>query len=191
MKERQILFSTEMVRAIMDGSKTQTRRVKKSDKCPYGHVGDVLWVRETWQLSTWLHPSDENYGYIYKASDNGQEWESNDEQWKWKPSIFMPRKACRLRLQITDIRVERLQDITEEYARAEGLARISKDGGRTWKYGIPDTDGLPGTDDNGWEWREWNTSPVSAFKTLWGKINGPGWDANPYVWVISFKKYTP
>lgn len=200
MKTRPILFSTEMVRAILDGRKTQTRR-KVSEKimdryyeyddlassvgkcdgfsrmwekeylmlhCPY-EVVMILWVRETWQLSTWLHPSDENYGYIYKASDNGREWEANDEEWKWKPSIFMPREACRLYLQITDIRVERLQDITEEDARAEGANKIPLEHlGNTWET-----------------YRQ-------GFESLWHSINGPeSWDANPYVWVISFKIYTP
>jgi hypothetical protein len=112
---KQILFSTEMVQAILDGWKTQTRRVVKTIdargfrtanlpfedfygrefKCPYGQPGDVLWVRETWAHTSQLNinPEDENYGYVYKA--DGQPWEDY-EGWKWKPSIHMPREAARM-----------------------------------------------------------------------------------------------
>jgi len=79
--------------------------------CPYGKIGDVLWVRETWQETTWMHKDDEFYGYIYKASENGKAWAENTEDWKWKPSIFMPKAACRIKLRITGIRVEQLNEI--------------------------------------------------------------------------------
>lgn len=205
MKERPILFSTEMVQAIMDNRKTMTRRIVKpqpeapraiynddeciaimgtkeagadgllrfnwrceryfptiyqdssvyTHKCPYGQVGDVLWVREKWKKND--TPIGWPYHY-YAANDTF----ANPDNEKWKPSIFMPREACRIRLQITDIRAERLQDITEEDAKAEGYASDGDESARIW------------------------------FSMLWDKINGPdSWDANPYVWVISFKIYTP
>lgn len=132
--------------------------------CPYGKVGDVLWVRETWQETTFLHPSDENYGYIYKASEDGKEWESNDESWTWKPSIHMPKAACRLFLEITSIRVERLHEISDNDAKAEGVkADLFTDHPKGVFY--------------------------TAFMELWQSINGEqSWNDNPWVWVIEFKK---
>ena len=127
MKEKPILFSTPMVEAILKGTKTMTRRNIKgmalkwlndefspefvSDEenklCPYGQVGDVLWVRETW----------ENYqgSYNYKAGKYGLLGE------KWKPSIHMPKEACRIRLKITDIRAERLHDMPFDDIQKEGV----------------------------------------------------------------------
>lgn len=177
-------------------------------KCPYGVPDDILWVRETWAQTTNVNNMDgfpwrphfplEEYNgrlqsaYIWK-SDGPIEWVDEDglttDKSYWRPSIHMPKSACRLFLQITDLRVERLQDISQEDAKAEGLACLSKDGGITYKYGIPDKDGLPGIDNHGWPWQEWNTKPVEAFKTLWGKVNGlDSWQANPWVWVITFKR---
>ena len=128
-------------------------------KCPYGQVGDILWVRETFQETTFLHQSDENYGYIYKASENGREWEANDESWKWKPSLFMPKSACRLFLEITDIKVERLQDISADEIKKEGVS-----------YTI-----------------DYYPSLIEQWENLWVKINGQNsWDRNPFVWAISF-----
>lgn len=158
-------------------------------KCPYGNVGDILWVRESFSKTP-------DFGYVYKASQTPtgeeyrQEYLKAGNKWaKWKPSIHMPYDACRLFLEITDIKVERLQDISEEGAKAEGLACLSKDGGITYKYGIPDADGLPGNDDSGWHWSEWEANPIEAFKKLWKKINGSeSWNANPWVWVVSFKR---
>lgn len=160
MTERPILFSGPMVRAILDGRKTQTRRVAKDrDKpCKYGIAGDRLWVRETWQSAAAMgvcHASDDYF--VYRATD--PDWETC-EGWQWRPSIFMPRKASRITLEITDVRAERLQDITNKDARAEGLAR--------------------GT-----------VYPRMWFEDLWDSINakrGFGWDVNPFVWVITFKK---
>jgi len=211
MKERPILFSTLMVKSILTGQKTQTRRVIKPQpicekfsafiggydnipklarfwipdksgnnnpliediKCPYDQN---LWVRETWQHTKCLnlHPSDENYGYIYKASDNGKEFESNFEEWRWKPSIFMPKDACRIRLEIADVRVERLQDISEDDAKAEGIVQNN----------IP---------HEGWYWLEHvysTNSAVLAFERLWDSINfkRAPWESNPWTWVITFKK---
>jgi len=100
----------------------------------------------------------------------------------------MPRWASRISLEITGIRVERLQDISEEDAIDEGLKAITKDG-KLIKYGIPDRDGYPGADDFGWNWGDWDKSPVLAYKRLWQSINGKGsWDLNPFVWVIEFKR---
>lgn len=133
-----ILFSTPMVQAILKGQKWQTRRVVKDplaiSLAEAGHYNnvltlcnrrpvDVLWVRETWQHTKVLnlHPTDENYGYVYRA--DGQPWEDY-EGWSWKPSIFMPKEACRIFLKVTNVRVERLQLISEADARAEGVDSV-------------------------------------------------------------------
>lgn len=142
-------------------------------ECPYGKVGEILWVRETWQHTKCLNlnPEDENYGYVYKA-DN-QPWDDY-ENWKWKPSIYMPKEACRLRLKITDVRIERLQDISKKDAIAEGVEIIGDyDGLKLYKDYLGD-DGF--------------ISPSSSFHTLWQSINGSeSWYSNPLVWVITFK----
>jgi hypothetical protein len=176
---RPILFSTPMVQAILDGRKTQTRRVIKrqppisvtdiiniainwiaaypnrkairpfiySTKCPYGQVGDVLWVRETWQKI-------EGDRFIYKADPII--WGG-----KWKPSIFMPKEACRILLKVVSIKVERLQDISTNDALAEGV----------------DMDKSPCIE------------PINAYGMLWNQINGKdSWSKNPWLWVIEFKK---
>jgi len=128
--------------------------------CPYGNIGDVLWVRETWQETTWLHPSNDEYGYIYKASESGREWAANDESWTWKPSLFMPKSACRLFLEITDIKVERLKDISADDIKREGVS-----------YTI-----------------DYYANLIELWENLWVKINGiESWNENPFVWVICFK----
>jgi hypothetical protein len=178
MKERPILFSGEMVRAILDGRKTQTRRVVKPQpdsvrssalvksgyetkhgyeiKCPYGQPGDRLWVRESFQLvidpekyidektfkqgkislselfGNWHQrdktkvSDDKEHYWIYKA-DGNPVLNTPLKNIRWKPSIHMPRIASRINLEITNIRIERLQDISEEDATAEGTSLISKD----------------------------------------------------------------
>ena len=124
------------------------------------NIGDILWVRETWQETTWIHPSNDEYGYIYKASENGKEWAANDESWKWKPSLFMPKEACRLFLEITDVRIERLQEISSDSIKAEGVS-----------YTI-----------------DYYPNLLELWENLWVKINGQqSWDENPFVWAISFK----
>ncbi|RKH14333.1 hypothetical protein D7V97_03365 [Corallococcus sp. CA053C] len=164
-------------------------------RCPYGQPGDRLWVRETWGLED---GKDDGERVVWQA-DRAAAWRSNlnDRFYlasdyaptRWRPSIHMPRWASRLTLDVASVRVERLHDITEEDAKAEGLACITKDGGRTWKYGIPDRDGLPGTDDTGWPWVDWDVSPRVAFERLWSSINGAeSWDANPWVWRIEFRQ---
>lgn len=212
IKSRPILFSSEMIRAILDGKKSMTRRIIKPQphdindrtseevnaawqegfvpvKCPYGTVGDVLWVREGFTIL-------ESNEIIYKADSSPAPYglqllpDGSYFDGRWKPSIHMPRWASRITLEITDIRVERLQDISEEDAKAEGLKAITKDGGITIKYGIPDTDGLPGTDNFGWQWQDWHIDPRMAYKLLWESINGAGsWEVNPFVWVIQFKPH--
>ena len=151
MKSRPILFSTPMVLAILAGNKTQTRRVVKSPysnypcvtkhitSCefdfhhdegigqytasPYGKPSDQLWVRETfvWEGDTKYTDMFPIGSFFYKA-----DFEENEGPTKWKPSIFMPREASRITLEITDIRVESLKEITEEDAKAEGLSDVSR-----------------------------------------------------------------
>ena len=173
MKERPIIFNTEMVKAILEGRKTQTRRVIKPqpsgiilvwEHCPYGQVGDRLWVRETWNAG-----HDGQSLPVFKAglsADLTKELEA-DELWSgWKPSIHMPRWASRITLEITEIRVERLQEITEEDAKAEGCVKQIKDGL------IFD-------------------SAIHEYSWLWDSLNAKyPWESNPWVWVISFKGVT-
>lgn len=206
MKFIPILYQTLMVQAIQQGSKTKTRRLKglnrinekpgdwdlinyfESDfgetitfqfvsrteaallKFPFGKVGDVLWVRESVCPGYY---DDNSPGY--KADWNDVAAELVPEP-KWKPSIHMPKTACRIFLEITGITVERLQDISEEDAIAEGI--------------LIDTTVYPNRLFN-YQKDEWQEGgfPSVAFTQLWKMINGAtSWDANPWVWVISFKK---
>lgn len=191
-KERPILFSGPMVRAILAGTKTQTRRVAKlrdpsstyvtrdddgwpvtadeagvwhRDICPYGQPGDRLWVRETWGR----RPEGPG-GIIYRA-----EWTLEDEQleirdWPWRPSIHMPRWASRITLEITETRVERLQAISKDDAKAEGIAPFAA------RY--PE-----GFDRDGY---------IAGFAQLWDSINckrpGCTWSDNPWVWALTFRR---
>lgn len=192
MKENPILFSGQMVRAILEGRKTQTRRVVKPRKfdpdwphttpgiarytaCPYGQPGDRLWVRET------LTAKDD---YMVYAADGGHidcgemDWPACIEKRKTVPSIHMPRWASRILLEITSVRVERLADISREDAEDEGigLRRVSESDYRWIDY--TDKDGGHTFGD-----------PRQSFWSLWKSINGPSsWAANPWVWVIEFKK---
>lgn len=190
MKERPILFSAEMVNAIMSGRKTQTRRIVKPEPdsilngepywnigglrlretannplhCKYGSIGDRLWVRETFWHNDEIPGID---GCCYRA-DGEMPNHMIDGGTKWKPSIFMPRWASRILLEITDIRVERLQDISESDAKAEGC-RCNKDTCAETGYG---------------NYRD-------SYRALWESINGKGsWDTNPFVFAISFKRIT-
>ncbi|NMY12690.1 morphogenetic protein [Pseudomonas veronii] len=230
IKERPILFSAPMVRAILEDRKTVTRRAVRagfnpddlegtlsanecrklyrelpqhfgaSYFCPYGQPGDRLWVRETFALlgnedgccidwqDNLVKGDERGAARIYRAScppgDYGlnqipakAEWKPDTEAMEydgaWRPSIHMPRWACRILLEITDVRVERLQDITYEQAAAEGVHRgplrewcASDEGGACHKY------------------------PIPAFRDLWQSVGG-SWDANPWVWVVEFKRVTP
>lgn len=200
MKERPILFSAPMVRAILEGRKTQTRRIidhqpdaeglwprgtaPGAGDCRHGKPGDRLWVRETWAGLGVKNSAP----IVYRADAPGGERVRVDAP--WRPSIFMPRNASRITLDITEVRVERLNDISPEDAEAEGLACVTKDGSM-YKYGIPDNDGLPGTDDHGWPWHLWRQSPVDAYEWLWESINGTGsWAENPWIWAITFNRFT-
>jgi len=197
-----------MVRAILDGRKTQTRRIMKVQPwpdatvevgpyhphridrhgesqpgpatfgavwdhqdivnggdaglpCPYGAPGDTLWVRETWAPL----PGSVVLNVAFYRADT----KAASDDVRWRPSIHMPRWASRITLRITDIRVERLQDISEDDAKAEGV-------------GYKNPGYLPGTKGN------W----IGSFAYLWNKINGPGaWEANPWVWVVAFERVKP
>lgn len=172
MADRPILFSAPMVRAILAGTKTQTRRVVKPgtpddwNSCPYGGPNTRLWVRETHM--------DLGACYLYRADASAeQERALVAPGQRWRPSIHMPRAASRITLEVADVRVERLQDISEADAVAEGvpnqtrLTGYSKDGGCQWGP----------------------AEPVAEYCSLWEQINGPGsWDANPLVWVVKFRR---
>jgi len=230
MRERPIIFNADMVRAVLDGRKTQTRRIMTPQPaddiqlhefpnksllgwlsslehkhgsftahiCPFGQPGDRLWVRESfyehghWQGGGY-DPEDSYFvsdkQVLYPADGIQRPAERKREDfWRSRPSIHMPRWASRITLEITGVRVKRLQDISEVDAKAEGLAEITKDGS-LFKFGIPDRDGYPGTDDRGWPWHEWERSPISAYSKLWQCIYGAdSWQANPWVWVIEFKR---
>ena len=240
VKERPILFSAPMVRAILEGRKTVTRRevkcqphskadigsyglgqpfirnpdvTKPNPECPYGRPGDRLWVRETWQdvhpvqvidrysqlgragipgppgvtyqtiyradgeypkvHYTHEHPyrciePDPNHGFL-GAADSG--WTG------WTPSIHMPRWASRILLEITDVRVERLQDISEEQAKAEGVRLYTDHAelGDWWHVEGIET---------------YSADPRKSFELLWSSVGGD-WQANPWVWVVEFKPVTP
>lgn len=164
-KERPIIFSTPMVQAILQGRKTQTRRVVKRpevsmQKCPYGQPGDVLWVRESFYPAT-------NTPFIYKADG----WVGDNT---WKPSIHMPKDAARIWLKLTDVKVERLQDIAEADAIAEGIEIIDQEGQKVYRR----YDGY------------YTVTPSAyvSYWSLWASINGEeSWLANPWVWVLSFE----
>ena len=197
--ERPMLFNTEMVQAILDGRKTQTRRlVKTTDGIPlhsYSDVaakrflsyrvscnvknppcenGDILWVRETWHKDVGRYMYQANYSNDEKFYRNGRE-----VTLRWHPSIHMPREAARIFLRVKDVRVERLQEITEEQAVKEGCAA-----GR-----IEITCGPWGVEDDPDEW-----TAVEDFRRAWNDtikiadFDKYGWDANPWVWVIEFER---
>lgn len=241
IKERPILFSAPMVRAILEGRKTVTRRVMKFQpdadaditverynvavtnrrgyqeagpeifgawwrdgeagcKCPYGGSGDRLWVRETWGVIS--HDFDEQgnmidwtpdrpatairelpfgrgyySGHVIYRADGEAEWAGDDDgggdtRSAWHPSIHMPRAASRILLEITDVRVERLQNISAEQCLAEGVQ--------------------PFGDDNGFHIEDgkfYTDHPLETFAGLWQSINGvESWRTNPWVWVVEFKR---
>ncbi|ENR8888253.1 hypothetical protein JAG44_001992 [Citrobacter koseri] len=205
-KERGMIFNDEMVRAILEGRKTQTRRPVNSSTadlldlqkqyphkkynivCPFGQPGDCLWVRETFQgplVSEELfeeyrahHEKFETPQYCEYAADGGAKPEycdlDDNLRHGWRPSIHMPRWASRITLEITSVRVERLNDISEEDAQAEGVKKLR---GGYWKHYQPN------------EWTQFQLSARGSFATLWNFIYGEGgWWANPWVWVIEFKR---
>lgn len=194
MIEKPILFSAPMIRAILDGRKTQTRRIVKyppfastdegldiqlalgNIKCPY--KCDRLWVRESWRWQildgVYIYAADE---LCYGGNHRGQSSHQDKSEIKWKPSIHMPKIACRLFLDVASIRWERLQNISEEDAIAEGISPMENPG--TNKYHI--------TVDDIYSYN--SPTAKGVFMMLWNHINGEeSYDANPWVWVIEFKK---
>ena len=239
MRERPILFSAPMVRALLSGKKTQTRRIAKIDTalgrealfaprrnkkyaptfllpdaadlaiehCPYGQPGDQLWVRETWRIGAWddhggfwLDYCDgprkgrrecQDVGMADKLADQNlddlkkrniqptiagrYEWNPGASPLRWRPSIHMPRWASRTTLGITGVRVERLHDISEADAIAEGVCQM-RNGSGCWV----------GSDGPGSLVTPWPTAR-DAYGDLWDQIKGQGaWAANPWVWVVEF-----
>ena len=170
---------------------------------PLGDVGDLLYVRETLaRVYKGDPPHSEDAPLIieYKA-DTGNKYPGywpddagdDPECGRWRSSASMPRWASRINLKIIDVRVEQLQTISEADAIQEGLRKLSKDGGRTWKFGIADRDGLPGTDNIGWPWREWSQDHRVAFAKYWDSKNSKRapWESNPWVWVYEFRRIKP
>jgi hypothetical protein len=241
LKYRPILFSATMVRAILAGTKTQTRRVVKgapndwapthpqtlyptvvdshgdeqpgsesygagnSDgdcwiRCPYGQPGDRLWVRETFYCDDAFFPDGlpvscrwrevegqrvaipleeqraEMLESMYYRADGEPEWEGTESPTPWRPSIHMPRWASRITLEVTGVRVERLNACSADDAKAEGIGEFI--GG--WACLSDDAPQQAGS------------TPQEGYRHLWETINGAGsWNANPWVWVIEFKRVTP
>lgn len=207
MKERPILFNAPMVRALLDGSKTQTRRVAKPVKhpdlgnlydpgalvlerepqhvieraCPYGQPGDRLWVRETcaaWESTDgedFVHYfADGTYHAIEDTEQAADDWlvmnTYRGKRGATVPGIHMPRWASRILLEIVAVHVERLGAIGEADARAEGVT-------------------IEERHMNGYCAGEFLPPSIRAFRELWEGINGAGsWDANPWVWVVKFKR---
>ena len=250
MKERPILFSAPMVRAILEGRKTVTRRAVKHQpdvpvtdaiprrnyphgpatadwywrpqhghlngvpsngwnfKCPYGQPGERLWVRETWRGVVKISPPDSplELGVARYVPDRDECFrldyaatQVRDDE-PWRPSIHMPRWASRILLEITDVRVERLQDISEEQARAEGVLPgehcigpigTNSDAIRCQHCGDLRRDHIGvalvcrGRSGDCWN----GNTAKGGYGMLWESINGFGsWAENPWVWVVEFKR---
>ena len=228
MTEKPILFSSPMVRAILNDTKTQTRRIMKpqppeywcpnvgiyapslvcrrtecvfpgpevfgaSDenfdiKSPYGKPGDFLWVKETFRV----HGGEE---YVYQKNPSSVIYKASAELQHpcygigecWKPSIYMPRWASRITLRIKNIRVERLQDISEKDAWAEGCSK----GDPADNGGFFPADEFVPQKGKRWEYVAMWDSPIDWYADLWDGLNakrGFGWDTNPWVWVVEFKR---
>lgn len=210
MKERPILFSGPMVRAILSGRKTQTRRVVKPQinvprapygciggqgfgfifggqvvKCPYGELGDRLWVRETTCIApkrfatpddTCKTDYDGDKRFVSYKADGHSEDAMRDYKLKWTPSIHVPRWASRLTLEIVSVRVERLHEISEGDAVAEGIEPVQMPTDEVMYEDYVQGGALV-------------ARPVSCYATLWDKINGAGaFSTNPWVWVVEFKR---
>lgn len=218
IKVTPMLFSGDLVRALLTGNKTQTRRIFKEPKgsvleeisapwlrptvwfpekeksvlldCPFGMTGDLIYVRETFQgplvdfeeseaCAENMHLF-ENPNYCkYRATDPIPEFSdlNGETHYGWKPSIHMPRWASRLTLKITDVRVERIQDISKEDAKAEGVKSKRPDNNPVY------LDYLNSSKSR----TEWFMNPTYSFKSLWKSIYGPSWDKNEWVWVIDFE----
>lgn len=207
MISKPILFSGPMVRGILEGRKTQTRRVVKGKAlewlaeftpefvahpdnamCPHP-AGSEMWVRETWALASidgyralvarsermpsgkTLDETDGGLDEVWLNDENKDKAEKLISLDRWRPSIFMPRWASRITLTVTDVRVQRLQDISRDDAAAEGLSWVMP------TYGIPGAAG------------SWNADPRISYRWLWESINGSGsWAANPWIWAYTFER---
>lgn len=191
MAVKGILFNTEMVRAILDGRKTCTRRIVKSQptahygaqciKPPY-QPGDIIYVRETWHKYIKRVGKGQNCHlaefYGYKASIANSE----DAEEPWKPSIHMPKEAARIWLNVTNVRVERLQDITPKDAENEGVGNLFyEDIGYSEKNYGTEVDPEYGIAKEQFAWLWESTIKKSD-------VDRYGWDANPWVWVIEFER---
>lgn len=225
-----ILFNTEMVQAILENRKKQTRRVTNhpyfskeellEHTLPKYQIGDVLWVRETWQyLDIQEKWSDEIEDYIYKICytykasndirpdgippeehhgnwvvstkeryDNAEysiESEEVEGRDIWKPSIHMPREAARIFLEVTNVRLERLQDISEADAVAEGINSQIMERNILYYEDYCISDALYSIIHRRFNY----LNPINSFRSLWKKIDGKeSWDKNPYVWVYEFER---
>lgn len=196
MSDRPILFSAPMVRALLAGTKTQTRRAVRPQpdwvheggaerrsgadfamiRCPYGVPGDRLWVRETWTFGVGDCGHRDDGGPYRYGADGGFSA-------RWRPSIHMPRVASRITLEVTGVRVERLQAISEADCMAEGVQGhpLRPDDGWPICTGF-----MVGADDGK---TTLHPKPQDAYRRLWESINGAGsWAANPWVWVVEFKR---
>lgn len=220
-KERPILFSGPMVCAILQGLKTQTRRIVKpqpreitvsgahleglwtckgsieyrvtprtakniAEACPYGQPGDRLWVRERWDFRDWQWNKDRKVRIAYGA-DGEQVDQIAPLGWnatvygaeRWRPSIHMPRWASRITLEVVSVRAQQLHDISEDDARAEGFERMPS--GRGYYDPVVGKGGV--------HVGMYHATARAGFESLWKHINGPeSWDANPWVWVVTFKR---
>jgi len=208
MKTKPILFSGPMVRAILEGRKTQTRRIIKPQpdkiyedgrpywniggirwpKCPYGEAGDLLWVRENWHtLQKWDDIKPSLMANDIDKIDYQADGYKRNPFWAWgkiRPSIFMPRAFNRITLAVTNIRVERLQAISESDAQAEGVHKVKI---KNWNDVYIAGNHPPGMVDI----EQPNSSdPIHTFMELWQSINGPdSWDTNPWLWVVDFEPH--
>lgn len=203
--ERPILFSTDMVKANLEDRKTQTRRTKGFDQlqyqksrwfldisilgnfffkhkdypdqsgiqitCPYGEPGDLLWVRETWGVTGFDYPM---YKADYDSKNDIRNALIND---RWKPSIHMPKIGSRIWVMVEEIRVERLQEISEEDAKAEGILPI-----------MCPIDGVENLGYKNYFKGNMPELPKASFHSLWAYINGEAsWNSNPWVWVVKYR----
>lgn len=220
MRVLPILFNSEMVRAILDGRKTVTRRVvkpqhlkvldspyhkthpevpddvliKKLCEPPY-HTGDILYVRETWQecCRNTIHSQIVHNKYCFKASVDNPIYGCIDRECgqicNWKPSIHMPKEAARIWLKVTDVRVERLQEMSDDDCVKEGIRAWTKDG-KLYKYFPADKEG----DYPNCAWSECPRTPKEAMEKIWNftikksDLNRYGWEANPWVWVVESER---
>lgn len=220
VKERPILFSGEMVRAILDGRKTQTRRIVKpqpelSETGGFVHVdrkgkrwatglgsdfagtcrnfvasvspfkvGQRLWVRETWQCEDCEGVTPRNIEPSTPVAYSATATPEDRRDISWQPSIFMPRWASRITLEITEVRVQRLQEISRDDSFREGVEHVNP-----YETHPELPNGMPACfrnyQDGGW----FAADPIASFRSLWKSINGPdSWNANPWVWAITFRK---